>query len=282
MRAYKKTLIKIYDLIIKESNEVLYQHTYPYLSSGKINPIYRAVIRVKDEYYKDLEQLIAEAQHLYYEEKQNSRRLIAEAQHLHYQETKSCPRLPINLPRFLNGSSVFKIQIHENKAYSSLNYRDLDQVPVMRQSRKTNYLIGSEDDNTRKARIKTAFKESGYTVEFAYDDHLNIMETLTIDAKTLCEKFACDSIQHRIPTGVQIRANFFMQDEYKRIKSSPLQSVGVLLLRSDQDIDVFHSHSRKIRSDAKFNYGHSDEIILEVRDLVNPYGRLYKCHDTGS
>lgn len=106
------------------------------------------------------------------------------------------------------------------------------------------------------------------------------METLTIDAKTLCEKFECDSIQHRIQTGVQIRGNFFIQDEQQCIVASPLQSIGVLLLRANQNIDVFHSHKRRTRSDAKFTDGHPDEIILKIENLATHYGRLYRCFDT--
>ena len=281
MLTYKAKLREIYNLIINESNEILYQHNYPYLSSGEANPIYRAVIRVTDDRcYKDLERLIAEAQCLHYEEKKHIERLVADAHYPNYEERQNGHRLPINLPRFLNGNSVCKIQIHENKAYSSLNYRDLDQVPVMRESRKNSYLVGSEDLDTRKNRIKAAFKKAGYTVNFAYDDHLNIMETLTIDAKTLCEKFECDSIQHRIQTGVQIRGNFFIQDEQQCIVASPLQSIGVLLLRVNQNIDVFHSYKRRTRSDAKFTDGHPDEIILKIDNLSTHYGRLYRCFDT--
>lgn len=70
MLTYKAKLREIYNLIINESNEILYQHNYPYLSSGEANPIYRAIIRVTDDRcYKGLERLIAEAQCLHYEEK---------------------------------------------------------------------------------------------------------------------------------------------------------------------------------------------------------------------
>lgn len=281
MLAYKAKLREIYNLVINESNEVLYQHNSPYLSSGEVNPLYRAIIRVTDDRcYKGLERLIAEAQCLYYEEKKHIQRLVADELYPNDKEKQNIQRIPINLPRFLNDNNVCKIQIHENKAYSSLNYRDLDQVPVMRESRKNSYLVFSEDLDTRKDRIRAAFKKAGYTVNFAYDDHLNIMETLTIDAKTLCEKSECDSIQHRIQTGVQIRGNFFIQDEQQCIVASPLQSIGVLLLRANQEVDVFHSHRRRIRSDAKFIDGHPDEIILEIDNLATHYGRLYKCFDT--
>lgn len=259
MQYYRRTLKRIYTLMFKESNHVSYKHSYPFLNDGRVNPVYRAIIKVSDEYYDKLEQLIAEANQYY------------------FMENPGKKRLPMNLPRLLNNNDVFKIQIHENRAYSSLNYKDLESVPIIRYSSHINYVISKEENETRKAKISAAFQESGYEVGFQYDDYHQIMETLTIEAQVLCELFKCDSIQHRIQTGVQIRGNFFVQDIERRIVASPLQSIGVLLLPASQDVEVLHSHRRRVRSDAKFIDGHPDEIILEIDDSGIPYGRLYRC-----
>lgn len=259
MRLYNTILKNIYRLMLKDNNSVLYVHSYPHLSSGEVNAVYRAIIKVSDDYYEELEKLVIKAQLFYKKENPDKK------------------RLPTNLPRFLDNNRVFKIQIHENRAYSSLNYKGLDEVPVARQSSLINYLIHQKENEIRKSEIISAFEEAGYKVGFKYDDYHQIMETLTIDAKTLCEKFECDSIQHRIQTGIQIRGNFFIQDIEQRIEASPLQSIGVLLLKPNQNVEILHSHRRRTRSDAKFTEGHPNEITLKMENLVKPYGRLYKC-----
>ncbi len=45
--------------------------------------------------------------------------------------TNRKPKLPVYMPYFLdNEDDIFKIQIHENKAHSSVNYKQGEMIPI--------------------------------------------------------------------------------------------------------------------------------------------------------
>lgn len=97
-----------------------------------------------------------------------------------------------------------------------------------------------------------------------------------IDVKTLYKLYHCQSVQHRIHTGRQIRADYFSHDADGNITKSKLQSIGILLISADQSITVLTSHDRKVRTDAIYTKRHPTEIILEDVPEKFLIGRLYR------
>lgn len=97
-----------------------------------------------------------------------------------------------------------------------------------------------------------------------------------IDVKTLCKLYHCQSVQHRIHTGRQIRADYFSHDADGNITKSKLQSIGILLISADQSITVLTSHDCKVRTDAIYTKRHPTEIILEEVPEKFLIGRLYR------
>lgn len=194
------------------------------------------------------------------------------------------PKLPVYMPYFLdNEDGLFKIQIHENKAHSSVNHKQGDMIPIAScprgQMKSTNKNDNAHSNEQILLDAAELLEADGYTVEIEDDPETPYL-MLSVDVATLCDKYECDSIQRRSLTGRQIRANFFTKQD-GIIQKSKLATVGVLLLT--KRAEVLHSLDRSIRTDAKYTKQHVDEIILDViSDVISTdlrSGRLYKRLD---
>ena len=256
MMVYKKTywrdyytkLTELYKLIESEDNSILYQSMESPLSSGTgVDARYRAIIKINDN--DVLDKLTV---------------LIEEAKILFFNMVGSPNRLPSNLPKVFDDNSLFKIQVHINIAHSSKNYIKEDLVHVAK-----HYGIDASQ--------KKALEEQGYKVVLEQEDNKKDARGVYLDIRKFCDLYKCQSIQHRIKSGQQTRANFFSYAEDGSIERSVLKSVGVLLLKPYQEVEVMRSHSRKIRTDAIYTEKHPDEI--ELHPIVNKdifKGRIYK------
>lgn len=255
------------------SNVIYESKPYSY-KPPKADKHYRAVIVVHDvnEYKVQLEHVISE---FYAAHREANKGMKG------YDPTK-IPRLPMYLPRINEDENIFKMQIHENKAHSSSNYKKDEMIPVISILRgtfksKQPFDLGDGSMNEKSAKsvledTSKALEKEGYRVEIE-DDIQNPYVIASIDAARLCEVYKCDSIQRRFFTGRQIRANFFSRVDGK-LQRSKLESVGVLLV--DRDIEVVHSHERTTRTDAIYTAEHPDEIVLDTIPPVLRSGRLYK------
>ena len=248
-RDYYTKLTELYKLIESENSSVLYQSMEsPLFSDTGVDARYRAIIRINDNDVLDkLTLLIEEAKILFLN-------MVGSSNN----------RLPSNLPKILVDDNVFKIQVHINIAHSSKNYTTEDLVFVAK-----HYGIDASQ--------KKSLEEQGYRVVLEKEDNKKDERGLYLDIKKLCELYKCQSIQHRIKSGQQTRANFFTYAEDGSVERSVLKSVGVLLLKPHQEVEVMRSHDRKIRTDAIYAEKHPDEI--ELHPIVNKNifkGRIYK------
>lgn len=188
------------------------------------------------------------------------------------------PKLPVYIPRFLDDNDeLFKIQIHENKAHSSENLTKTDMVMLASCPRGSLSRLIDEKRSVRRVLEAAAgvLEDDGYTVVIE-DKNLSSYYTLSVDVKTLCEKYKCDSIQRRFFTGRQIRANFFTEKD-DVIQKSKLATVGVVLVT--EPVEVVHSLDRSVRTDAKYTKKHIDEIVFDEIPELFRSGRLYKIYD---
>ena len=263
-------LLKLYNLMLSDTDgcaRVLYQSQDHHLATDEnINKRYRAVVVVSDP--GDLEQVRAS---------------IERAEQLFYQAVaadnkgkgKKTPRRPVYIPRLLdNEADLLKIQVHENKAHSSDNYTTADMVIVASCPRKSLSLPFDNERTNRQVLQHAAevLEADGYQVEIE-DTPKNPYFILSIDAKTMCHKHQCNSIQRRFFTGKQIRANFFtIKDNV--MQKSKLATLGFIVLSSE--VAVIQSLERSIRTDAKYVKAHADEIVLEAIPKDMRSGRLYK------
>lgn len=270
--AFYLELAHLYDYLLSENGgcaSILYQSKDRCLiNEQSINKRYRAVLNVHDhaEAIKThLERIAA----LFYE---------AVAIDDKNFNVNNKPKLPVYVPRFLNDESdLFKIQIHENKAHSSENHthKDMIQVASCPRGSLTLQCDGGRTNRQALENAASLLSADGYTVEIA-DTPKAPYFMLSVDAKTMCEKHQCDSIQRRFFTGRQIRANFFTEKD-DVVQKSKLATVGIILLTAD--IQVVHSHERSIRTDAKYTKQHIDEIVLDIIPQDLRSGRLYKRYN---
>lgn len=274
---FYKALSSFYENLVdgegQISNVIYESKPYSY-RPPKADKNYRAVIGVRDvnEYKEQLEHVVTEFYAAHREANKDMKG---------YDPTK-IPRLPMYLPRINEDKNIFKMQIHENKAHSSTNYKKDEMIPVisiLRRAFKSKQPLdlgdGSMNEKSAKSVLKDtlqALEDEGYHIEIE-DDIQSPYVIASIDAARLCELHECDSIQRRFFTGRQIRANFFSRIDGK-LQRSKLESVGVFLV--DRDIEVVHSLERTTRTDAIYTAQHPDEIVLKDIPPVLRSGRLYK------
>lgn len=255
---YFQTLTEIYHEL--EKCDCLFSLNEPFKELSKPSGRYRGVFSLTDKQMQRVEPMLKEGQRLYEVASEGGNR----------------KGLPINFPKFLEDDKVFKMQIHINKAHLSKNY----EIGTMVKVASVPTLI-LEDDNEEAIRADIqAFQEAGKALE-AKDYEVQIEQIpshdiMYVDVKKLCELNKCNSVQHRIDTGRQIRADYFSNDNDGNITKSKLQSIGILLIPADQRIEVLTSHDRKIRTDAIYTKQHPTEIILDEIPPKLQIGRLYR------
>lgn len=266
-------LVILYDSLLDEESGyagVMYQSKKNHLlGENSLNKRYRAVLYVGEAH--TLEEDIKRVKSLFY------KAVEIDNQEL---KIKTEPKLPVYIPYFLDDENdLFKIQIHENKAHSSVNYKQDKMIPIASCPRGS-LAQNNEKDHTRSNRqviqdTANLLEAEGYTVEIE-DNEKNPYVMLSVDVATLCDKYECDSIQRRYFTGRQIRANFFTKKD-GIIQKSKLATIGTLLLR--KHISVVNSFQRSTRTDAKYTKQHVDEIILDIVGEDLRSGRLYKRYN---
>ena len=265
-------LAAFYEELLDDDGEMpdaIYESKTYFHNPPNADKKYRAVLRVKD-----IDTLREQLEH------------VAQAFYASYKAANSdkkdydrdvIPKLPIYVPRVIDDENIFRLQIHENKAHSSTNYKKDEMIPVISIlkrdfSQENDY---SEDKiSVRELLDNTvqALADEGYSVDIEESNESSYV-VVSINVARMCELYECDSIQLRAFTGRQIRANFFTKTDGK-LERSKLQSVGVLL--TDRHIEVVHSHERSIRTDAIYTAAHPDEIVLKTIPDVFRSGRLYK------
>lgn len=271
---FYEALASFYEELLDENGEIkgaIYESKTYFYKPPKADKHYRAVLRVDNaEALKDELDELATAFYAAHR--------AANKEKKGYDPTK-IPKLPMYLPRINEDENIFKMQVHENKAHSSTNYKKDEMIPVMSILRGALNLNKNVNSNHEKASngkdfydTVQALRDDGYNVEIdKYNESPFVIAS--IKAERLCELYKCDSIQRRFFTGRQIRANFFTKTDGK-LERSTLKSVGVLL--TDTDIEVVRSHERTTRTDAIYTAQHPDEIVLEVIPDALRSGRLYK------
>lgn len=266
-------LAQFYEEYLLDENQQIYSAIYEsktlYHTPPWIDKNYRAVLLVDVDALREPLEHVATA-------------FYAAHKAVHQREKdydpNKIPRLPMYVPRINDDESIFKMQVHENKAHSSKNHRKDEMIPVISVTKgDLTRVIKSDSDEkiTYQAALDIAIKalkDEGYVVN-VQDDIASTYVTVDIDVNKLCELHECDSIQRRFFTGRQIRANFFSRIDGK-LQRSTLKSIGVLL--TNQHIEVAHSHERTTRTDAIYTAKHPDEIVLEVIPPLLRSGRLYK------
>lgn len=274
--AFYDALVLLYDKLLADDRgcaSILYQSQKHYLISERsINKRYRAVLDVRNN-VSDIKTDLKRIADLFY--------TAVAIDNKDFDENNK-PKLPVYVPRFLDDESdLFKIQIHENKAHSSENFKNNEWIIVAACLRGSLDLQCNDDDYkdmTNAEALSDALSElvcDDYKA-YAEDSPESPYFTVCVNAKTMCDKHECDSIQKRSFTGRQIRASFFTQKD-GMIQKSKLATVGIVLLTDD--VQVVHSHDRSIRTDAKYTKQHVDEIILESIPASLRSGRLYKRYD---
>lgn len=264
-------LISLYDFLLNIEHGtagVLYQSAEGYLlAENTLNKRYRAILNVGK--HTDVIKTYIE----------RAKVLFENAVAIDNKEfgTNRKPNLPVYVPYFLdNEDELFKIQIHENKAHSSVNHKRGDMIPIASCPKGKLPNQSQADKNRSNEQVLrdalVSLEEEGYTAEIEHNEE-NPYFMLSVDVATMCDKYECDSIQRRSFTGRQIRANFFTAED-DVIQKSKLATVGVLLVT--RNIDVIHSLKRSTRTDAKYTKKHPDEIILDVVSEDLRTGRLYK------
>ena len=263
-------LASLYDSLLNpeySGASVLYQSSTAGFIPNTVNKHYRAVLNVGKETAL-IKDHIERAKALFY-------KAVAIDNKEHGTNRK--PKLPVYMPYFLdNEDDIFKIQIHENKAHSSVNYKQDEMIPIFSCSKGSLSSPNEKDKSRSNEEVLSAaivsLEDDGYTVETEHNEE-NPYYMLSVDVATMCDKYECDSIQRRSFTGRQIRANFFTTED-DVIQKSKLATVGVLLVT--RRIEVVHSLQRSTRTDAKYIKKHPDEIIFDVVSKDLHTGRFYK------
>lgn len=175
------------------------------------------------------------------------------------------PPLPIYVPRIHDDPTLVKLQLHINRAHSSVNYLKDEPIPLCS--------IRSDDGqpNQEMQNAHDELEQLGYAPTFVHDGS---KLSLNADTATICDDYQCDSLQLRSATGSQIRASFFTRDQDGFLNKSKLQSIGVLLV--PMGVDVVKSHARSRRTDAIYIADHPREIEFDFIDKRIKTGRVYK------
>lgn len=257
---YYNALMTVYGYL--ERSEILFQTGRVTADNGLIGKNYRAIYQLTDP-----QQLIDVEYHLKNAEKAYATAVESEKY-----------KLPMTFPKIIRDKSLVKIQIHINKAHQSTNFsgnETLDIAMIRRSDDEDEEKISLELLNEIVAKLKIR----KITAKIAIDD-TEKFHVIRVKASVLAKLYTCDSIQQRVATGRQIRANYFTMNENRQIERSTLKSIGVLVLPPDHPhIDVVHSHDRKIRDDAIFTPNHPKEILLEEIPEIYRNGRIYKQYD---
>ena len=257
-RVYFEQLEEMYQLL--EECQCLFSLNQPFNQQGKPSGNYRGVFQLNDQQMKRIEPMLKDGKRLYEVASEDSNR----------------KGLPMNFPKLLDDDSIFKMQIHINKAHLSKNYEADTNIRI---ASVPTLISENEDKEYMQANIKE-FHQVAKTLEAkgfeVLVEQIPNLDMIYIDVKTLCKLYQYQSVQHRVATGRQIRADYFSDDDDGNITKSKLQSIGILLIPLDQSITVLTSYDRKVRTDAIYTKSHPTEIILD--DVPEKFltGRLYR------
>jgi hypothetical protein len=257
-KVYLTQLTEIYEFLLECKQ--LFVINEPFNSKGQPSGNFRGVFELDSDQLKQMAEMLKDGKRLYNHATNDSNRR----------------GVPINFPQILDDESIFKMQVHINKAHLSKNF---EQDTAIKVASVMTMINDKNDKETAQANVKAfyeadkALDKLGYAVLIEKSiDH----DLMYIDVNTLCKIYGCESVQQRIDTGKQIRANYFSYDEQGNVMKSKLHSIGVLIVPQSQGIEVVQSHERKIRTDAIYTERHPTEIIIEEIPEHLRIGRLYR------
>ncbi|SJM38394.1 hypothetical protein A1019T_02386 [Psychrobacter pasteurii] len=281
---------------VKENNDALgyknvtlFDSNQPLFKDKKVNKLFRAVVktgadkRALAEYEK---QLLDATKEISYLSKIKAYREKDEELPNGFDRSDDDPKLPVVFPRFVN-NDVVKVKITMYKSHQSVRFDSgmvhvatytsplRDQDNQSDQARK-DFEEMAKDQWNRFLKVATDLESKGFSVELEND---SIHTHLSIDVKTLLEKYKCSSIQRRVLSGRQIRAEFYTLDHQGLLHKSRRESVGVLLIPNGMAIDVFESEPRRTRNDNLFMDGNPNEIKDGITDNEFSICRLYRNDD---
>ena len=274
---------------IRDYENTLLFESQTAFKDGKINKLFRAIVLTGAtpadiaKHKKNIEVASKMLNYLYkirtyLKEKQEP------PQHLKPAEGK----LPVVFPRFID-SDIVKVRVTIYKSHKSERFNNgfvnialykkkynLTKAELNRLSKKERERVQWEEERHHDRFIDFArqLEKEGYEPQFNESN-----DEIDISVNSLLKKHNCDSIQRRNETGRQIRAEFYKYDEKGFLLKSKRESVGVLLIPYNMEVEVLESDSRRIREDNLYTAGNEREIILDEEYSDFMTCRLYKNYD---
>lgn len=242
------------------------QDTYGIVSTAK-NSGYLNKLSVAPKFIHAICQLNTEADLLEFQQQLEEYQLLyAIAANQELDEVK----FPFIMPRLLD-ESVYQININSSKAFASKAYRPEDGNLVIK---KWHYDL--EDYASFEKAIDASdgalqeLLKAGFNARIQeQEERRKLSLSLELNIQQLCQQQACDYIQYRKPTGIQYKVQL-LQHNQDTIRSS----LGVYVLRPQQQVSLYQSLPRKVRKDALYVDDHPDEIKLPI-ELEERYYRKH-------
>ena len=285
--------ISVLDEPVNEKNEILdyknvtlFDSNQDLFRNDKVNKLFRAVVKtgVDRQALAEYEKQVLDAtKEISYVSKIKAYRQKEEALPSDLNRSDDAPKLPVVFPRFVN-EDVVKVKITMYKSHQSVRY-DSGMVHVATRTlplnspdnqsdqAKKDFEQIAKDELNRFLEVATDLESKGFRVELEDE---GIHTHLFIDVDTLLEKYKCPSVQRRVLSGRQIRAEFYTLDDMGLLQKSKRESVGVLLIPNGMAIDVFESEPRRTRNDNLFMEGNPNEIKDGITDNEFSICRLYR------
>lgn len=268
------------------TNVTLFDSNQDLFRNGKVNKLFRAVVKTgvdKQAIAKYEKQLLKATREISYLSKIKAYREKEEELPNDLIRSSDTPKLPVVFPRFVN-DDVVKVKITMYKSHQSVRF-DSGMVHVatntsplnthdnQSEQAKKDFEKIAKDQLSRFLEVAKDLEDKGFTVEL---ENEGIHTHLFIDVKTLLEKYKCSSVQRRVLSGRQIRAEFYTLDHQGLLHKSKRESVGVLLIPNDMAIDVFETEPRRTRNDNLFMGDNPNEIKDGITDNEFSICRLYR------
>lgn len=269
-------------------NTLLFQSHSPF-KGGKINKLFRAIVLTGAtpgdiaKHKRDIEDASKMLNYL-----SKIRTYLKEEQKPPEDLKPVEGQLPIVFPRFID-RDIVKVKVTIYKSHKSERF-NTGFVEIALHKKKYNFTkrqlkklseveieqikLEEEIHYERFLDFGHALERQGYEIQFNESG-----DAIAVSVNSLLKNHNCDSIQRRNETGRQIRAEFYKYDEKGFLLKSKRESVGVLLIPYDMQVEVLESDSRRIREDNLYTEGNEREIILDEEYSEFMACRLYKNYD---
>lgn len=285
--------ISVLDDPVNEKNEMLdyknvtlFDSNQQLFKNKKVNKLFRAVVKtgVDKQALAEYEKQVLDAtKEISYLSKIKAYRQKGEELPNDLYRSIDDPKLPVVFPRFVN-EDVVKVKITMYKSHQSVRFDSgmvhvathtlpLNSPDNQSEQAKKDCEQMAKDQLKRFLEVAKDLGDKGFNVELEDE---GIHTHLSIDVETLLEKYKCPSVQRRVLSGRQIRAEFYTLDDMGLLQKSKRESVGVLLIPNDMAIDVLESEPRRTRNDNLFMDGNPNEIKDGITDNEFSICRLYR------